>query len=105
MTIRYLKGDATDPVGDGNKVIIHICNDVGKWEKGFVLAISKRWKDPERIYIVSFQAAAKPRLGDVQFVSVTDTLTVTNVIGQHGVRSPRYCVNHVLNLSKKYPEL
>ncbi len=63
MTIRYLKGDATDPEGDGSKVIVHIGNDVGKWGKGFVLAISNRWKDPERTYIASFQAEVKPRLG------------------------------------------
>lgn len=27
--IRYIQGDATQPVGDGPKVIVHICNDIG----------------------------------------------------------------------------
>lgn len=26
--ITYLKGDATQPIGDGCKIIIHICNDM-----------------------------------------------------------------------------
>ena len=89
MTIHYLNGDATDPVCNGSKVIVHICNDVGKQGKGFVIAISNRWKEPEQTYKNAFQSEEKPQLGDVQFVPVTDTLTVANVIGQHGVRSPR----------------
>src|SRR5262245_8320884 len=36
--ITYVKGDATSPQADGNKIIAHVCNDVGKWGKGFVLA-------------------------------------------------------------------
>ena len=27
--IIYLKGDATEPIGEGHKVITHVCNDVG----------------------------------------------------------------------------
>ena len=47
MTIQYLKGDATAPKTHGKKIIVHVCNDIGKWGKGFVLAISKRWKEPQ----------------------------------------------------------
>jgi O-acetyl-ADP-ribose deacetylase (regulator of RNase III) len=88
MSIQYLKGDATSPIGDNNRVIVHICNDLGKWGKGFVLAISKRWSMPEQIYKDSFKQEPKPSLGDVQFVQVEESLTVANIIGQHGVRSP-----------------
>jgi len=42
MTINYRHGDATAPKADGPVVIVHVCNDVGKWGKGFVLAVSKR---------------------------------------------------------------
>ena len=83
--IRFVTGDATSPAGDGPKVIVHVCNDLGKWGKGFVLAISKRWKDPERIYKAAFATAQAPVLGDVQFVPVEPSVTVANVIGQHGI--------------------
>lgn len=89
MTTQYLKGDATSPVGDDHRVIVHVCNDLGKWGKGFVLAISKRWSKPEQIYKDSFKTEPKPSLGDVQFVQVDESLTVANIIGQHGIRSPR----------------
>lgn len=48
--INYTTGDATAPTTQGNKIIVHICNDVGGWGKGFVLAISKKWKQPEQNY-------------------------------------------------------
>ena len=80
-----MTGDATAPVGDGPKVIVHVCNDLGKWGKGFVLAISRRWKEPERLYKAAFDLVPTPVLGDVQFVSVAETIVVANLIGQHGV--------------------
>ena len=47
MDIIYIKGDATSPISPGNKIITHICNDIGGWGKGFVLALSKKWKVTE----------------------------------------------------------
>ncbi len=40
--IRYVTGDATRPVGDGDKIIVHVCNDIGGLGRGFVAALSKR---------------------------------------------------------------
>lgn len=28
----YIKGDATSPIAPNNKVITHICNDIGGWD-------------------------------------------------------------------------
>ncbi len=89
MNIAYLVGDATAPKTEGKKVIVHICNDLGKWGRGFVLAISKRWKMPEEIYRHSFAEVDKPVLGDVQFISVEHDIIIANIIGQKGVRSLR----------------
>lgn len=87
MTIQYVEGDATTPRGDGQRIIVHVCNDIGKWGKGFVLALSRRWKEPEQAYKASFRSSPTPKLGDVQFVRVTQNVTVANLIGQHGVAS------------------
>ncbi len=89
MTIRYVEGDATDPAGPGKKILVHVCNDIGKWGKGFVLAVSRRWKEPEQAYRAAFTSAVTPQLGDVQFVPVSDTITVANLVGQHGVATRR----------------
>jgi O-acetyl-ADP-ribose deacetylase (regulator of RNase III) len=43
MSIQYLIGDATEPVGPGIKIIAHCCNDAGGWGSGFVIALSNRF--------------------------------------------------------------
>lgn len=81
--IQYIKGDATQPQGEGMKVICHITNDIGAWGAGFVLAISRRWRKPESIYRREY-----PReLGQVQFIRVEDDITVANMCAQRGIRS------------------
>ena len=83
--IQYTKGDATSPQLKGNKVIVHICNDIGGWGKGFVMAISKRWKKPENQYREWFKSKNGFELGKVQFVQVEEDLWVANLIGQHKI--------------------
>jgi O-acetyl-ADP-ribose deacetylase (regulator of RNase III) len=85
MDINYTKGDATIPTGEGNKIIVHICNDIGGWGKGFVMAISKRWKQPEQEYGQWFKTKSNFKLGEVQFVQVEDELWIANLIGQHKI--------------------
>ncbi|KIC61828.1 macro domain-containing protein [Chryseobacterium taiwanense] len=84
-TITYLKGDATNPQIEGNKIITHICNDIGGWGKGFVLAISTRWKNPENEYRKWFQNGENFTLGEIQMVLVEDNLWVCNMIAQHKI--------------------
>jgi O-acetyl-ADP-ribose deacetylase (regulator of RNase III) len=92
--ISYLVGDATAPVGVGPKVIAHICNDVGRWGRGFVVAVSRRWPAPEAQYRRLWQRTAGEclPLGDVQFVEVARDLWVANMIAQHDVRMDRHSV-------------
>lgn len=84
--INYIKGDATLPRGEGNKIIVHVCNDIGGWGKGFVMAISKRWKAPEASYRKWYASKEFFHLGEAQFVKVEDDLWVANLIGQHKIR-------------------
>lgn len=86
--INYLKGDATLPVGDGNKIIVHCCNDIGGWARGFVLALSARWSKPEEEYRAWFRGERGLHfLGAVQYVPVESDIWVANVIGQHDIRT------------------
>ena len=81
--INYLKGDATNPQIGGNKIITHICNDIGGWGKGFVMAISKKWKNPESDYRQWFKTGENFHLGEIQIVQVEKDIWVCNMIGQH----------------------
>ncbi len=85
MGITYLKGDATNPLQQGNKLIVHVCNDIGGWGKGFVMAISKKWKAPEQAYRNWFKSNDNFKLGEVQFIKVEEDIWIANVIGQHKI--------------------
>jgi O-acetyl-ADP-ribose deacetylase (regulator of RNase III) len=86
--ITYLEGDATQPIGDGPKIIAHICNDLGKWGKGFVLPLGKRFPQAKAAYL---EGAKHPdfSLSEVQLVPCVTELWVANMVAQHKIRSAR----------------
>lgn len=83
-----IRGDATSPQAAGPKIIAHVCNDRGGWGKGFVLALSKRWPEPERDYRTWHRERARNGfgLGAVRLVRVKADTWVANMVGQHGTR-------------------
>lgn len=95
--IRYVIGDATNPIGDGHKIIAHVCNDVGAWGAGFVLALSRSWPEAEEAYRAWFDTTAEIlaefpgqsistfMLGRIELVPVAPAITVCNMVAQHGV--------------------
>lgn len=83
----YVKGDATSPTSG---IICHVCNDIGAWGAGFVLALSRKWREPERLYKIWHSRGTwlgkKFKLGEVQFVQVGSNLYVANMIAQRDIR-------------------
>jgi O-acetyl-ADP-ribose deacetylase (regulator of RNase III) len=90
--IIYLQGDATRPQSGDSRIIMHICNDQGGWGAGFVLAISKRWSEPEGQYRKwhregKHQLFGDFALGNVGWCLVEPGLWVANMIAQTGYGS------------------
>lgn len=85
--IKYVVGDATEPIGNDNKVIVHVCNNIGAWGAGFVVALSKKWLKAERSYKKFIKDNRGPDiLGEVDIVNVEPKIYVANIIGQHGIK-------------------
>lgn len=98
--LKYVAGDATQPPVEEPVIIAHVCNDIGGWGRGFVVALSNKWPEPEDRYRSWFagrevadieeRSSERPALGEVQFVAVTDPrggdIKVANMIGQHDIR-------------------
>lgn len=86
--IIYLKGDATTPNVKGTKIIVHICNDLGGWGKGFVLAVSRKWSEPEKAYREWHKNRLENDfgLGATQIIQVSEDLFVGNMIAQEGLK-------------------
>ncbi|GAA2744964.1 macro domain-containing protein [Kitasatospora cinereorecta] len=89
--VEYVQGDATAPQGKGVKIVAHVCNDLGGWGKGFVVAVSRRWAEPEAAYRRWHRERAGNDfgLGAVQLVQVERYVWVANMIGQRGMRTAR----------------
>jgi hypothetical protein len=85
VQIQYIIGDATDPIGSGNKIVAHICNDIGTWGVGFVLAISKRWPQAKAEYLKE-RSSRFPTLGNISLFQVEEEIWVANMIAQRGIR-------------------
>lgn len=82
--IHYVTGDATVPQAEGPVIIAHVCNDIGAWGSGFVMAVSGRWPEPEQEYHRWHETGASFALGRTQLVDVGNGITVANMIAQHG---------------------
>lgn len=80
--LKIKNGDATAPGLTVPYVICHITNDVGAWGAGFVLALSKLWEAPEKVYRASWRQQS---LGDVSIVPVSKGIHVANLMAQHNI--------------------
>jgi O-acetyl-ADP-ribose deacetylase (regulator of RNase III) len=87
--LSFVSGDATAPLAPGNKLIAHICNDSGGWGAGFVVAISRRWSEPEADYRAWYagRSANDFALGSLRLVQVSSDLWVANMVAQRGTRA------------------
>ena len=90
--LKYVKGDVREPTEEGNKLLIHCCNDIGVMSGGVALAIRNKWGivyDEYAKWASDWSASAKVfAVGKIQAVKVEKDLAVINMIGQHDY-SPR----------------
>jgi O-acetyl-ADP-ribose deacetylase (regulator of RNase III) len=85
--IKYIVGDATQPI-KYPAYIVHICNNIGAWGAGFVIAVTKRFgPGPESAYRLWAQSKENFRLGQIQIVPVSKEIHVVNMIAQSGLIS------------------
>jgi len=95
--INYVIGDATNPQGEGSKIIAHVCNDEGGFGKGFAAAIAERYPEARKNYRSWFSSQRWNGIpferGQTQFVTVgcgsllrPDFLYVANMVAQEGYR-------------------
>lgn len=89
MKVTYKQGDIFADLDaiDGHNTLIHICNNKGGWGKGFVLALSKFNKLPEKVFKDSFKDDINCSLGCIQNIEISKKLMVVNMIAQNGYKS------------------
>ena len=62
---------------------------MGGWGKGFVLAISKRWKEREKAYRLWHRERSKNdfELGNIQLIQAEKYIYIANMIAQQGMKT------------------
>ena len=89
--ITDIKGDIFSLIEEDDsklQIIPHVCNDRGGWGAGFVVALSKWDERPEMEYRrISKDPTAQFRLGQTQWVPISKTFYVANMIAQRGYKS------------------
>jgi O-acetyl-ADP-ribose deacetylase (regulator of RNase III) len=87
MNVTIVKGDVTNPIGDGKKIIVHCCNDINSFGSGVAGCIARKWPTAKEHYHnwADCDLHTIFALGQVQFVRVEHDISVCNLIGQRGI--------------------
>lgn len=83
--IKDIDGDATLPKTSG--LLLHICNNKGLWNKGFVLAINNRFGMVCRNHYINCYKKGFVKLGMCLPQYMNNDLTIVHMIAQNGLRS------------------
>jgi O-acetyl-ADP-ribose deacetylase (regulator of RNase III) len=88
--LSYQTGNAAEPLKEAT-IIAHVANNLGKWGKGFVLALSKAYPSAEKEYKKWFKENVPVNfsLGRTQFVEADSgkRIYVANMVAQDGIRT------------------
>lgn len=92
--ISYHNGDVLEaicanPPKDETRILLHICNNKGGWGAGFVLALSKKWQEPEKQYRKCFRDKINFELGEIQPIKIKENLYVVNMVAQNGYKTAK----------------
>ena len=86
MKINYVVGNAIEPIGDSNKLVVHCCNALGFMGAGIAAAIRQKWPHVYKDYSKFCKKSEdypSCLLGEVQFVKAEDGIVIANIIGQN----------------------
>lgn len=84
VALHYVRGDATQPRGDGNRIVAHVVNDQAqRWGgRGFAVALMERYPEAKDDF------AQRPRdqrsLGSVHLVEAEPGIWIASLVAQKG---------------------
>jgi hypothetical protein len=84
--IEYRQGDLFSFPFDQHTLVCHVVNSLGKWGRGFVLAVDKFSERPRLAYKGWFESKQDWMLGENQYVRVPQkNVTIVNMLAQKGI--------------------
>ena len=85
-TVSYVRGDATQPRGEGTKLIAHVVNDkAATWGGGFASFVRKKWPSVQEEFKEWVnENPNRLALGKWHLAPIEERLFIFNMISQHG---------------------
>jgi len=105
-SIYTVNGDATQPRGDGNKIIVQVVNTSGATGIGFGKAMSIKWP-ASKASLQDWKGQRDFKLGESKLKKLNSSIYVFQIVAQKGVR-PKYEGETILSyvaLQKNLEEL
>ena len=86
VSITYVRGDATEPRGEGPKIIAHVASDRARtWGAGFGLYLRKKWPLVQREFRRWAETEKRALvLGNVRLSRISDEVSLFTMIAQRG---------------------
>jgi len=84
VALRYVRGDATHPRGDGTRIIAHVVNDQAqRWGgRGFAVALMEHYPEAKDDY--AQRPPDQRRLGSVHLVEAEPGIWIASLVAQKG---------------------
>ena len=83
--LRFLNGDASEPLGAEPKLLLQVVNDQALiWGGGFAKQAKKKWPQAQANFRQWAYGRRNLKLGNVHSVSVREDLTLVSLVAQHG---------------------
>jgi hypothetical protein len=84
--LTFVTGDATEPRGSGNRIIVHIVNDAAvRWGGAFAGSVGAKWPHVAADFTDWAQVDSRHlALGSCHVARATTDITVVSMVAQHG---------------------
>lgn len=112
--LKYVKGEASEPLPDKHRLILHLVPNSGVLTNTISVAICKRYPIVEKEYKLWYRSQNKFTGGNIQSIMCQSDLMVVNMIAQHGIMSQKKpgdppiqydqleaCLNKVAEIAKE----
>jgi O-acetyl-ADP-ribose deacetylase (regulator of RNase III) len=84
-SVRFVRGDASEPVGADMKLLLQLVNDQASvWGGGFAKQARKKWPKAQTQYRQWAFERGNLKLGNIHLAQVRDDLTLASLVCQHG---------------------
>lgn len=86
---KEVNGDATEPRGDGSKIIVQVVNTIGAMGAGFGRAIKQKWPIAETSIKELKKESNGLHIGSLNLIKLENDVSLFQIVAQKGIRNKK----------------